>query len=136
MSYAAATALQAAIHAALHADPAVVAALDGAIHDAPPPGALPSIFALVGPDDMRLSRDSSGRIARHDVTVTVQSAAAGFAGAKTAAAAIAACLDGRDLTLEVGRLVALDLLRVRAARHTASGGRRITLRFRARIDHS
>jgi hypothetical protein len=134
MSYGAGAALQAAVFGALSADAAVTVALGGAIFDAMPAGVLPETYAILGPEEVRSRGDSGGAVARHDFTVSVVSSAAGFSGAKAAAAAISDVLNGADLVLARGALSDLSLFKTRATRLKGGQQRRIDLRFRARID--
>jgi len=132
MSYAASEALQTAIFTALSGDPTVIALSNGAIHDALPPGPVPSLYVSLGPERARARADKTGAGAVHDLPVSVITDGAGFATAKTLAVAISDALDGAALSLSRGHLVSLDFLRARA-RH--SGERReIEIWFRARID--
>ena len=134
MSYGVAAALQKAVFEALTADADVSAALGGAIYDAMPAGVLPETYAVLGPEEVRSRGDSTGRAARHDLTVSVVSSASGFAAAKVAAGAISDALLGADLTLERGVLSDLILFKTRATRLQGGAQRRIDLRFRARVD--
>ena len=134
MSYAMAGALQAAVYQALMADAQVMALSGGAIHDALPPGPVAPLLVVIGPEQVRDASDKTGAGAVHDFTVTVVSAAAGFAAAKALAAAVSDALQGADLVLARGRLVAMDFLRARARR--ADGTREIEIWFRARLDNA
>ncbi|MDH3264220.1 MAG: DUF3168 domain-containing protein [Paracoccaceae bacterium] len=134
MSYASASALQAAVYQRLVADTAVSALVGGAIYDAVPPGPLPPLYLSIGPEDVRDRSDKTGRGAEHDFTVSVVSDAAGFQTAKALAEAVSDALVGADLTLARGQLVELWFLRARARRVGAADQRRIDLWFRARVD--
>ena len=59
----------------------------------------------------------------------------GFDAAKRIAAAVCACLVDAPLVLDAGRLVALRFLRAGAERGPAPEKRKVTLRFRAVVDH-
>jgi hypothetical protein len=132
MSYASAAALQEAVFAALTADASVAALSGGAVFDAMPPGAVPSLYVSLGPEQARQRADATADGALHDVSVLVVSSAAGFGAAKALAVAVSDALDGAALTLARGRLVALHFRRAQAKRDGDS--RRIELWFRARID--
>ena len=131
MSYAQAAALQSAIYDRLRQDSRVMTLAGGAILDAPPPGPAPDIYVSLGPEDVRDRSDVQSGGARHEVTLSVISSAAGFERAKTLAGAVCDSLIDADLTLSRGRLIYLRFLRARAARGAAGQGRRIDLRFRA-----
>lgn len=133
MSYASASALQAAVFAALTADAQVQALSGGAVHDALPPGPVPGLHVTLGPEEVRAASDKTGAGALHDFTVSVISDGAGFAAAKALAVAVSDVLDGAALSLARGHLVALQFRRARARR--VGTGREIVLGFRARIDH-
>ena len=133
MSYASAAALQAAVYAALLADPAVASLSGGAVHDALPPGPLPQLYVTLGSETVRDASDKSGSGAVHEFPVTVVSLGSGFAGAKALAVAVSDALSGAALVLARGQLVRMDFLRARARR--VSGQREIELWFRARVDH-
>ncbi len=131
MSYGGSAALQAAVYGHLISDADLSALVSGAIYDAPPAGALPSLYVTLGPEDVRDRSDATSRGAWHRFTVSVVSDAAGFAAAKEAAAAVGDALTDADLTLDRGHLAALNFYRARARRDDQL--RRIDLTFRARI---
>ncbi|WGH78358.1 DUF3168 domain-containing protein [Jannaschia ovalis] len=133
MSYAMAEGLQTALYERLAGDAALVAMVSGAIYDAVP-GVAPELFVALGQERVRGRGDSSGRVALHDVEISVVSQAQGYAGAKRAAARISDLLTDADLPLPRGRLVGMSLLRARARRDEGEGTRRIDLTFRARLD--
>jgi hypothetical protein len=132
MSYGITAALQAAVYGALSGDAAVTTLSGGAIYDALPPGPVPPLYAMLGPERVRDASDKTGAGAVHDFAVTVVSEAAGFASAKALAAAISDALAGADVSLTRGRLVRMGFLRARARR--INGGREIELWFRAIVD--
>lgn len=135
MSYAMAEALQAAVYQRLLADPAVSGLVGAAIYDAIPPGEIPDTYVSLGPEDVRDSSDATGAAAVHRFTVSVVTTVAGFAMAKTVAAAIGDALTDADLALNRGTLIGLWFERATARRSGRSGEiRRIDLRFRARVD--
>lgn len=134
MSYASASALQAAVYQYLVADAAVAALVGTAVFDAVPPGPLPPLYLSIGPEDVRDRSDKSGRGAEHDFTVSVVSDAPGFQAAKALAEAVSDALVGADLILSRGQLVDLWFLRARARRVGEADQRRIDLWFRARVD--
>jgi len=134
MSYGCGAALQEAVYAALLADPALAAEVGAAVHDALPPGPAPDLYVALGPEEVLGRGDVTGRGALHRFTVSVVSGQPGFAGAKRAAVAVSDALDGADLALSRGHLVALRLERVRARRTDGAALRRIDLRFAARIE--
>ena len=133
MSYAVSEALQAAVYGALSGDAALGALAGPAIYDAVPGGALPPLYVLLGPEQVREAGDGSGAGARHDLSVSVIGDSAGFGAAKAAAGAVSDALHGADLSLSRGRLVSLTFLKARAVR-LGDGTRRIDLTFRARTE--
>ena len=133
MSYGGAAALQAAVYAALLADPAVASLSGGAVHDALPPGPVPPLYVSLGPESVRDASDKTGAGAVHEFPVTVVSLGPGFSGAKALAVAVSDALTGAALVLARGQLVRMDFLRARARR--VSGQREIEVWFRARVDH-
>lgn len=134
MSYASASALQAAIFQRLMADSAVDALVGSAIYDAVPAGPVPDTYVSIGPEDARDRSDKTGSGAEHDFSVSVVTEAAGFQNAKAIAGAVTDALVGAELILSRGRLVDLWFLRARARRVGAADQRRIDLWFRARVD--
>lgn len=134
MSYAMASVLQQAVYQRLQADAALAALVGEAIFDAAPAGAVPDLYVTLGPEDVRDAGDKTGAGARHDFTVSVVANLAGFAAAKDAAAAVSDALSGAVPVLARGRVVALNFLRARARRMDDGAGRRIDLRFRARVE--
>jgi hypothetical protein len=133
MSYSIAAPLQAAVYQALVADATLQALVGGKIFDAMPSGALPPIYAALGPETAEEAGDADSRGAWHEFTVSVVTELSGFHQAKEAAAAISDVLDGAALTLTRGRLVGLWFRRAKASRETG-GLRRIDLTFRARVE--
>lgn len=133
MSYAIAAALQGAIYTHLRADAALGALVGDAIYDALPAGALPALYVLLGPEDVRDASDKTAAGADHALTISVYSSAAGFAAAKAAAGAICDALLAAQLTLARGHLVGLRFAKARAARNAGNDLRQIDLIFRARV---
>jgi hypothetical protein len=79
--------------------------------------------------------DISGAGAEHRFIVSVVTDEAGFAAAKSVAAAVSDALADANLPLSRGRLVGLWFDRVTARRSGKAGRvRRIDLRFRARVE--
>lgn len=132
MSYGMSAALQAAVFGALSEDAAINAQSDGAVHDALPPGPMPPLYVVLGPERVRDASDKTHAGAVHDFSVTVVSQGAGFGAAKALAAAVSDRLSDADLALSRGHLVALRFLRARAGRR--DGAREIELWFRALVD--
>lgn len=133
MTYALAPALQAALFQILAGDAALGALADG-IHDALPPGTPAGTRVILGEDEALDRGDASGPGAEHRLTVSVITDAAGFLGAKQAAARITALLAGAAPPLAGGRVVAIWFQDARARRLSGGTLRRIDLRFRARIE--
>jgi len=134
MSYTSAAALQQAVFVHLSADPAVIAALDGAIFDALPAGVVSPLYLSLGPEVVLDRSDRSAAGAEHDFTLSVIADTAGFQQAKLAAAVVCDALVEPDLVLARGRLVFLRFVRATAKRDGAGQRRRIDLTFRARLD--
>lgn len=134
MSYGMAAGLQKAVYLRLVADETLDALVDGAIHDALPPGLPPPLYVALGPERVRERSDASGRGAEHDFTVIVVTETAGFTQAKAAAAAVSDALLRAEITLERGRVVLLDFLQARALRAGTGDERRIEMTFRALLE--
>lgn len=132
MSYGMTAALQTAVYDVLSADSGLAALVGGNVFDALPPGPLPPLYVTLGPEKVRDRSDGSAGGAVHDFSVTVTSSAAGFHGAKEAAAAVSDALLAAPLTLARGRVARVRFHRARAARSGAD--RRIEIWFRARLD--
>lgn len=133
MTYAMAGGLQSAIYTHLSGDAALAELVGSAIYDALPAGTLPQTYVALGGEEVLDRSDVTGSGAEHRFFVTVTSDAAGFATAKSAAAAVCDALVGAAVPLPRGRLAGLWFARARAERLTG-GGRQITLRFRARLE--
>ena len=125
--------LQRAVFARLAGDAALGALVGGAIYDGLPAGPVPPLYISLGPEELRDSSGPGWGGARIDFIISIFAAEAGFLTAKELAAAVHQALGNGPLTLEAGRLVGLDFLRASARRN--GGGRRIDLRFRARVDY-
>lgn len=134
MSYALSSALQASVYQALTTDTALFAILGDAIYDALPAGTVPPLYASLGPETVEDASDSTGVGAVHRFTVSVVSDAPAFAAAKAAAGAVSDVLHDADLPLSRGRLVLMTFERATAARVDGANGRRIDLRFKARVE--
>lgn len=135
MSYAISAALQAAVYQYLLADPALSALIGSDLFDALPSGTLPQTYVALGPEEVEDRSDATGAGARHRFTVSVFSDIAGFAHAKSVAAAVCDALSDAPLLLSRGRLVGLWFDRA-AAQRLSGGGRSIVLRFSARVEDS
>ena len=136
MSYALASALQTAVFQALYTEPAITAAVGSAIYDAVPAGDVPDMYISLGPELATDASDKSGQGAVHKFTLSVHSDAPGFAKAKEIAGAVCDALVDADLPMNRGRLVALRFDRASASRTDAGKGRKIDLRFAARVEDS
>lgn len=133
MSYGVTAALQEAVYQRLSGD-AGVTALVGGIYDAIPVGELPDLYLTLGPETARDRSDKTGGGAVHDFTVSVIGSASGFLAAKQAAAAVSDALTGADMVLSRGQLIGLWFVKAVAKRETSGDGRRIDMRFRARVE--
>ena len=134
MSYAIASALQAAVFARLETDPALQALVGTAVYDSAPAGSIPGTYVTIGLEDVRDRSDVTGHGALHDFVVSVVTDASGFQQAKSVGAAVSDALVDADLALSRGRLVSLNFLRARARRVSNGNQRQIDLRFRARVE--
>jgi Protein of unknown function (DUF3168) len=134
MSYGVAAALQAAVYQRLVANMALTALVGPAIYDALPSGILPALYVALGPEIARDMSDVTGRGAEHEFTISVVTDTAGFASAKTAAAAVSDALIDAPLALTRGTLIYLNFSRAVAARVGTGGVRQISLTFKARIE--
>ena len=135
MSYACASALQAAIYQRLLADPAVNALVGSDIYDALPGGKVPALYVALGSERVRDASDATGAGAWHDLTIAVITSQSGFQAAKDVAVCVSDALEDADLALARGRLIALRFLRAEARREKGTL-RRIDLTFRARVENS
>ena len=134
MTYALAAGLQAAVYDRLARDPDL-RALRVAVHDALPAGTPPGTFAVLGPEEALDRSDASGAGAEHRLRVSVYSNAAGFQGAKEAAAAVSDALLAPEVPeLPRGRVVGVWFQRAVAVRERTGGARRIDLIFRIRVE--
>jgi len=77
--------------------------------------------------------DKTGAGALHELTITVVTDAAGFAQAKTAAAAVSDALVDAPLILARGVLLSMQFYKAKAARVGTGDLRQINLIFRARV---
>lgn len=134
MSYGVAAALQAAVYQRLVANAPLTGLVGTAIYDALPSGILPALYVALGPEIARDMSDMTGRGAEHEFTISVVTDTAGFASAKTAAAAVSDALIGAPLTLTRGKLIYLNFTRAVAARVGTGGVRQISLTFKARVE--
>ena len=131
MTFAVSHALQAGIFGALSNDAALSGLVGANIYDAPPSGAAPETYIVIGDE---IARDRSTKTyngAAHDFVVNVVSDTAGFATAKQVAAAVCDALIDVTMPLSRGRLVGLRFRSARAVRDDSPGQRQIDLRFRA-----
>ena len=133
MSYAASQELQAALFTLLSSDAALAGLVGDAIYDAVP-GIAPDLFVALGPERVRGRADASGRVATHDLSISVVTRAGGYASAKRAAARISDIVAGAAPPLGHGRVIDIAFLRARARRDEGEGTRRVDLYFRARLD--
>jgi hypothetical protein len=129
MSYGLAGAVQAGVHGALVAHPALSGV---AVMDAVPPGGAAGTFVLIGAEEVRDASDATGAGAEHRVEVSVRSDAAGFLAAKGMAAAVCDAMEG--LALTQGRVVGVWFLKAKAVRSEDGAERRVDLTFRVRVE--
>lgn len=134
MSYGVGMALQAAVFAAVSGDAGVQALVGSDVFDALPSGILPQTYVVLGEEDVRGLSSISASGAAHEFTVSVFSDAAGFADAKAVAVAVSDALVDAELPLTRGVLVGLGFKRAKVRRGKTPDGRRIDLRFRARVE--
>ncbi len=133
MSYGVSSALQAAVYQTLVNDTNVAGLVGTSVFDALPAGTLPPLYVVLGAENVRDASDKTGGGALHEFTVTVVTESAGFATAKTAAAAVSDALVDADLMLSRGSLVSLNFYKAKAARVGTGDVRQINLIFRARV---
>ena len=133
MSYAMSGALQVAVFGALTAHAPLTDLVGTAIFDALPPGEVPGLYVALGSERVRDASDADGQGAIHEFTISVVTDAAGFAAAKSAAAAVSDALTAGPLALERGRVLALRFHKAAAARVGTGDTRRIDMIFRARL---
>ncbi|MGR3435044.1 MAG: DUF3168 domain-containing protein [Shimia sp.] len=134
MTYAVSQALQQAVYATLTAHQPLTDQVGGAIYDAIPAGALPSLYVSLGPEEVRDASDATGAAAIHEFVVSVVTTGAGFAAAKAAAGAVSEALSGAAPALATGCTAGIAFLKAKAARTADADQRRIDLTFRARVD--
>lgn len=134
MSYALSSALQGAVYQALQDDVGLFALVGDAIYDALPVGTIPPLYVSLGPETAEDASDSTGVGAVHRFTVSVVSDTPAFAAVKAAAGAVSDVLHHADLPLVRGRLILMTFERAVAARIDGASGRRIDLRFKARVE--
>jgi hypothetical protein len=134
MSYALSSALQAAVYQALADDVHLTSLVGDAIYDALPVGAVPSLYVSLGPETAVGASDSTGVGAVHRFSVSVVSDTPAFAAVKAVAGAVSDVLHNADLVMSRGRLVLMTFERASAARIDGASGRRIDLRFKARVE--
>ena len=133
MSYGVSAALQAAVYQQLSSNVGLTAIVSTHVYDALPAGTLPSLYVALGPEVVKDQSDKTGAGALHEFTVSVVTDVAGFAQAKTAAAAVSDALVDANLLLSRGQLVSLNFYKATAARVGTGDVRQIDLIFRARV---
>lgn len=133
MSYGVSAALQQAVYQQLQTDVALTGLIGAAVYDSAPSGIVTGTYVSLGPEDVTEKSDGTGHGALHEITVSVVTDAAGFAGAKDAAAAVSDALVDASLTLARGTLIYLNFHRARARRVQDADVRRIDLIFHARV---
>ncbi|WP_420567560.1 DUF3168 domain-containing protein [Thalassovita sp.] len=134
MSYAMSAALQGAVFQQLITDTTLGGLVGANVFDAVPAGEVPDTYVSLGPELVRDRSDKTGAGAEHEFTVTVYTTEAGFSGAKEVAAAICDALVDAPLALSRGHLVAMNFFKAQAVRDRTGSGRRIDLKFRARVE--
>ncbi len=136
MSYGVSAALQEAIYQRLYNDAALMMIVGTHVYDALPSGTLPPLYVVLGPETVKDLSDKTGSGALHELTVSVVTDAAGFAQAKSAAAAVSDALVNADLALMRGILLSMQFYKAKAARVGTGDVRQIDLIFRARVADS
>jgi|UniRef100_UPI0040488BAD hypothetical protein len=133
MSYGVSAALQEAVFQQLSNDPGLSVIVGSNVYDALPAGSLPSLYVALGPELVKDQSDKTGAGALHEITVSVVTDVAGFAQAKTAAAAVSDALVDANLVLSRGAVVSLNFYKATAARVGTGDIRQINLIFRVRV---
>ncbi|PLS22201.1 DUF3168 domain-containing protein [Neptunicoccus cionae] len=134
MTYAVSHALQQGVYLALKADATLTGLVGSDVFDAPPSGAIPDLYVLIGDEQARDRSSGSAGAAVHDLDIRVVSSAAGFAGAKQVAGAVCDAVIGAQIALTRGRLVSLSFRTARALRDGSPEQRQIRLKFRAFVE--
>ncbi|MEL6519888.1 MAG: DUF3168 domain-containing protein [Pseudomonadota bacterium] len=136
MSYALGAALQGAVYQTLTSDGVLAGLIGDAVYDNAPAGVPPSLYAVLGAEEVFARNDKTGDGALHRFTVTVVSQEAGYQLGKTVAAAVSDALHGATPAMDRGRVVSLNFERARARRTGPEQRREIVLRFAARVEDS
>jgi hypothetical protein len=125
-------ALRAAILVRCAADAVLADLLGGtaAIHDEPPPGAVP-VYAVFGEAEARDASTSTERAHEQDLAIRIWARPGSAASALAAAERLAELLDDADLTLAGHRLVRLAVTAIETGREGRSNLARALLRLRA-----
>lgn len=134
MTYAVSHALQQGVYLALTGDAVLTGLVGGNVFDAPPSGAIPDLYVMLGDEQARDRSSGSAGAALHDLDVRVVSSSAGFAGAKQVAAAVCDAVIGADIVLARGHLASLSFRAARAVREGSPEQRQIRLKFRAFVE--
>lgn len=132
MSHLLSDVLQRVLYERLSTDSALAAIVGTHVYDAMPAGPVPDLYVLLGEEAVADASDISGSGAVHDFAISVMSSADSFLILKEAAAAIHAALFASPLSLTRGHVVGL-WFRASRAKRSASGQRKIDLKFRARL---
>ena len=114
--------LQTAVYDRLSGDADLRAIVGVHVYDAMPAGPVPDLYVLIGEESVKDASDQSGAGAVHDLSISVQ-----------AAAAIWSALDSASLMPSRGRIVGL-WFRASQAKRSSAGQRKIDLKFRARLE--
>ncbi|MFV0244906.1 MAG: DUF3168 domain-containing protein [Qingshengfaniella sp.] len=136
MSYRDAGDLQAAIHARLTGDTALMALVAGAVFDAVPEGRAPDVYLALGAEEVTETRDHDGAIMRHRIDLSAIGKAESFAQVKAVAAAAEAALRAAPLTAPGLNIMDMWLERVRATRGKHPARRRIDMRITVLLDQN
>ncbi|MCI4661463.1 MAG: DUF3168 domain-containing protein [Neomegalonema sp.] len=132
--------LQQALYARLAADEALSSLLPGpALVDSPPHDARDHLrppYILLGDESIAPLADQTHLGARHRFSLTIHSAAPGFAEAKRIAAALSDALIRRPLALTRGTCIRLDFISGQTRRLDTEQRRELTLTFEAALEDS
>ena len=115
-------------------------ALGGAhVYDEPPhpsSGIAAGTYLVLGDESVTAWSIGETGGANHQITLTIWSAAKGFAKIKSVMAALYDALEGQPLELTGGTMVSLDFLSARTSREAKGRLRRADCRFRLLVEHA
>ena len=122
-------AVQAGVFAQISADPEIKALIGTHIFDGVPPGVVPDLYLLIGPELVIDKSDFTQSGSEHQLLISALSQGHGFKEAKRLAGVVVNALHAKPPNLDNGRVVFVHFSKANAWRDPQLDARRVDVTF-------